>query len=280
MALQMFKFNRFWWLWIVCLAVPVAGHAVAGDCVQTAPRSQQKQDLLRVNLIGIGAVTTWGVVNWDYFSNSPRSTSEGWFANDTDSGGADKLGHLYTSYVVAHGLSSLYQHWCFSQQDAAFYGALSSLAILGYMELGDAFSDYGFSREDFIANSAGALLGYYLYKSPALARKLDLRWEYGLNPNDNDFVTDYENSKYLFALKLNGFDSLQDSWLRHIELQLGYYTRGFDDATETRKRNLYFGIGINLTDLFTRHGYKKTGTVLRYLQIPGSNVEFKRDINQ
>jgi len=72
-----------------------------------------------VNLIGIGAVTTWGVVNWDYFSNSPKSTSEGWFANDTASGGADKLGHLYTSYVMAHGLSSLYEHWCFSQQDAA-----------------------------------------------------------------------------------------------------------------------------------------------------------------
>ncbi len=276
----MLNFNRFWWLLILCLAVPAAGHAATSDCTQTPSWSQQKQDLLRVNLIGVGVVTVWGVVNWDYFSNSPKSTSEGWFGNDTDSGGADKLGHMYTSYVVAHGLSSLYQYWCFNQQDAAFYGALSSLAILGYMELGDAFSDYGFSREDFIANSAGALLGYYLYKSPALARKLDFRWEYGLHPNDNDFVTDYENSKYLFALKLNGFDSLQDSWLRHIELQLGYYTRGFDDATETRQRNLYLGIGINLTDLFTRHGYKKTGTVLRYLQIPGSNVEFKRDINQ
>lgn len=272
--------NRSIWLLALCLAMPVVGNAVAEDCTQTAPWSQQKQDLWRVNLIGIGAVTAWGVVNWDYFSNSPKSTPEGWFDNDTDSGGADKLGHLYTSYVMAHGLSSLYERWCFSQQDAALYGALSSLAILGYMEFGDAFSRYGFAREDFIANGAGALLGYYLYKSPDLARKVDLRWEYGLHPNDSDFSTDYENSKYLFALKLNGFDALQTTWLRHIELQLGYYTRGFDDATEIRQRNLYFGIGINLTDLFSRHGYKKTGAVLRYLQIPGSNVEFKRDINQ
>lgn len=140
----MLKFNRFWWLLILCLVVPLAGPVSAGDCTQTASWSQQKQDLLRVNLIGVGAVTAWGVANWDYFSNSPESASEGWFGNDTDSGGADKLGHLYTSYVMAHGLSSLYQHWCFNQQDAAFYGALSSLAILGYMELGDAFSDYGF----------------------------------------------------------------------------------------------------------------------------------------
>lgn len=276
----MFNACRVCCLLLSALTLSSVAVALSRDCSQPASRSQQAQDLWQVNLIGVGAVTAWGVANWDYFSNSPRSTSEGWFENDTASGGADKLGHLYTSYVMAHGLSSLYAHWCFSQQDAALSGALSSLAILGYMELGDAFSDYGFSSEDFIANAAGALLGYYLYSSPALARKLDLRWEYGPHPNDNDFTTDYENSKYLFALKLNGFDALQTSWLRHIELQLGYYTRGFDDATEIRQRNLYFGIGFNLTDLFTRHGYKKTGTLLRYLQIPGSNVEFRRDINQ
>jgi len=167
-----------------------------------------------------------------------------------------------------------------NKYDGALYGALSTLAILGYMEVGDSFSTYGFSNEDFIANSVGSLLGYYLYANPDLASKIDLRLEYGIHPNNNDFTTDYENHKYLLALKLNGFEYFRSNFLKHIELQVVYYTRGFDDPLETKERNLFFGIGLNLTDLFRRNSYKKTATVLRYIQIPGTNVEFNKDINK
>ena len=67
---------------------------------------------------------------------------------------------------------------------------------------------------------------YFLYATPDLARKIDFRWEFGFEPNGSDFTTNYENLKYLIALKLNGFTSMQSSFLKHIELLLGYYTRG------------------------------------------------------
>lgn len=255
-------------------------NAMTSDCAAESPWEEQKQDLINVNLTGIGIVTAWGVTQWDYFSNSPKAGSEDWFQNHTDEGGADKIGHMYTSYVTAHGLSYFFETWCVKQKDAALYGALSSLAILGYMEVGDSFSTYGFSKEDFVANGLGSLVGYYLYVNPELANKIDLRWEYGIHPSGSDFTTDYENSKYLFALKLNGFDTFRDTFLKHFELQLGYYSRGFDDPLETKERNIYFGIGLNLTDLFMRNKYKKTATVLRYIQVPGTNVEFDRDLNK
>lgn len=255
-------------------------NAQINDCTTEASLQQQRSSVIKANLTGIGVVTAWGIAKWDYFSNSPKASSEGWFQNDTDSGGADKIGHLYTGYVAAHGLSYLYETWCINRDDAALYGAVSSLAILGYMEAGDSFSPYGFSKEDFIANSVGSLLGYYLYLKPNWASKIDFRWEYGLRPNKSDFTTDYENSKYLLALKLNGFESFRNSFLKHIELQAGYYTRGFSDALESKERNLYVGIGLNLTDLLRRHDYRKTSTVLRYIQIPGTYVEFEKDINK
>ena len=264
-------------LLILLLVTSHNADALSDDC--KIKSSSQQEDILKVNLAGIGIVSAWGIANWDYFTQSPSSTSENWFQNDTKSGGADKLGHVYTSYVTAHGLSYLYESWCFKRDDAALYGALSSLAILGYMEVGDSFSDYGFSKEDFIANSVGSLLGYYLYTNEDLASKIDLRWEYGFHPNDSDFTTDFENSKYLLALKLNGFDYFRNSFMKHIELHAGYYSRGFDDPLDSKERNLFFGIGLNLTDLFRRHSYKKTATVLRYIQIPGTNVEFKKDKN-
>ncbi|MDH5387837.1 MAG: YfiM family protein [Gammaproteobacteria bacterium] len=272
--------NSYYALLLLFFAAIHDAHALLSDCTTESPWQEQKQDIINANLTGIGVVTIWGVANWDYFTSSPKSTEENWFQNDTSSGGADKIGHMYTSYVSTHGLSYLYETWCINKDDAALYGALSSLAILGYMEVGDSFSDYGFSNEDFIANSIGSLLGYYLYINPDIASKIDLRLEYGIHPNNNDLTTDYENHKYLLALKLNGFEYFRNSFMKHIELQVGYYSRGFDDPLATRERNLFFGIGLNLTDLFRRHSYKKTATVLRYIQIPGTNIEFNRDINK
>jgi len=254
---------------------PVSAYST--DCGDRLP---DNNSIYRVNLIGVGVVTAWGVANWDYFSRSPHAQPEGWFGADTDEGGADKIGHLYSSFAVTHGLSAYFKSQCFNHDDAAYYGALSSFVIMGYMELGDSFSDYGFSYEDFVSNVLGSLAGYYLYKNPSLANKLDIRWEYGFNPTDNDFTTDYENSKYLLAIKFNGFEATRKGLLKHLELHLGYYSRGYDDAAERDERNLYLGIGLNLTDLFRRNGYARTATLFNYYQLPGSYIEFKNDFNE
>jgi hypothetical protein len=255
-------------------------NGLVDQCVNEATWQEQKKHIVNVNLTGVGVITAWGVTNWHYFTNSPQSRSEHWFQNDTSYGGADKVGHLYASYVSTHGLSYLYEFWCINKADAALYGALSSMMILGYMEAGDSFSDFGFSREDFVANVVGSSLGYYLYINPDLSSKIDLRWEYGVHPEKGDFLTDYGNTKYLIALKLNGFEFSRSNFLKHIELHVGYYTRGFDNVSTVKERNLFFGIGLNLTDLLRRHSYKKTSTVLRYIQVPGTNIEFKKDRNQ
>lgn len=272
--------NRYNLLFILFFVVINNANALRGNCVTEASQEQQKQDVINTNLKGIGVITLWGLSQWDYFSNSPKITSENWFQNDTKSGGADKFGHMYTSYVTSHGLSYLYESWCINKNDAALYGALSSFTLMSYMELGDSFSEFGFSNQDFIANSLGSLLGYYIYTHPDIANKIDLRWEYGLHPNNSDFTTDYENSKYLLALKLNGFEYFRSGFLKHLEFHLGYYTRGFDNPLSTKERNLFFGIGLNLTDLFRRHSYKKTAAVLKYIQIPGTNMEFRKDMNK
>ena len=250
-------------------------------CGNELSSEEQNRKLWTVNLTGIGIITVWGVAQWDYFSKSPRTASEGWFGNDTDSGGADKLGHAYTGYVAAHGLSYLYESWCINKDDAALFGSLSSLAIVSYMEIGDSFSDIGASKEDMVANAAGILYGYYSYKNPRLSNILDFRWEYKPNSETfGDFATDYENSKYLLALKLNGFEFARGSFLKHIEFHAGYYTRGFAEESDRKERNVYVGIGFNLTDLFRRHSYNKTSTLFKYYQIPGSTLSVEKDLNE
>lgn len=249
-----------------------------GECREPLTPDEQTRRTLSVTATGVGVVTAWGMVNWDYFRKQPSASSEGWFGQNTPEGGADKLGHVFTTYVTAQGIASLFEYWCFTPQDAALYGSISSFAILGYMELGDAFSDFGFSYEDLIANAFGGLAGYYRYRYPQLASKVDLRWEVGLDPSQLDLATDYDNSKYLVALKLNGFDTFRGSFLRHVELHAGYYARGYSDPDEPDQRTLYLGLGLNLTDLFRRHGYRKTATVLNYFQPPGTYVPTERQL--
>ena len=48
----------------------------------------KEQKTAAANLVGIAGVTAWGVANWDYFGNSPKTADEGWFNKDTAEGGA------------------------------------------------------------------------------------------------------------------------------------------------------------------------------------------------
>lgn len=264
--------------WVLMLGVVLATKAGA-DCTEPLTAAERNRRATYVTLAGAGVITAWGVANWDYFSRKPQAKSEGWFGPDTKEGGVDKLGHVFVTYVTAQGISSLMeQSWCFTPEEAAWYGALSSFAILGFMEAGDSFSDYGFSSEDFIANALGSLASYYRYRRPDLARKVDLRWEIGLHPEQLDFTTDYENSKYLVAVKLNGFERFDQSLLKHVELHAGYYTRGYSDANQSDQRNLYMGIGLNLTDLFRRGGHRRVATLLNYYQPPATYLAIEKQL--
>ena len=274
-----FRIPAFTLLFFFMVMVCYAEQSSPGSQAELTQK-QQNQKLFLVTMAGVGVITAWGVAQWDYFSQSPHSISEGWFSNDTKYGGADKLGHMYISYVTTHGLTYLFKRLCIPKEKAPAFGALSSFLILSYMEVGDSFSEHGFSYEDLIANALGSGLGYLLARSPDLANKIDFRWEFGFDPHGSDFTTDYENTKYLFALKLNGFESMQNSMLKHIELLLGYYTRGFSDAEEAKQRNIFVGVGLNLTDFFRRHSYNKTATILRYIQIPYTYIEYANDLNE
>jgi hypothetical protein len=155
-----------------------------------------KEDKALALNLGVGAaVLGWGVANWDYGAGGPRFQSEGWFDPETDEGGADKLGHFYSAYLFSHLFAGQYERWDFDKDQAIRWGALSSLGVTGLIEVGDAFSDYGFSYEDMIFNTLGAAAGYLLWSYPELSRKIDLRVEY--NPftsgdYDGNVATDYD----------------------------------------------------------------------------------------
>ncbi len=236
---------------------------------------------LYLNLATAGGILTWGVLNWDYFQKTPTAGEEGWFAKTTKEGGADKMGHMYSSYLSSHLFGYVYESWGFSTEESRKLGFLSSLGASTLVELGDAFSDYGFSYEDMIMNLMGASLGYLLFENPPLSEKIDFRIEYSPDfggDSKGDISTDYQNMKFLFALKPSGFRSLENSFLRYFELQAGYYARNFGNSHEgesdERERVLYTAIGLNVGEILSPVWKTR---IFDYLQLPFTYLPAKKE---
>lgn len=239
----------------------------------------REQKMIAVNTAGALGILGWGFLNWDYGDNSFTMSSEGWFGADTRYGGADKLGHFWSTYAAAQGLSYLYDRWGYDRDEASWLGALSSWGLMTLMEVGDGFSTHGFAYEDLVMNSVGAAASYALYKYPDLARKLDFRIEYDFSFNQPDIFTDYEHIKYLAAVKLDGFEATRSNPWQYLELHLGYYTRGYHDWWKDKERNLYFGVGLNISKLFKDRSYTKTSTLFRYLQLPYTYIAVEHNFD-
>lgn len=240
----------------------------------------KEKKVTMLNIGGMAAITAWGIANWDYFETSPKKGGEGWFSEDSKEGGADKLGHFYFSYTLSHILSGLFDYWSYPSQKAALLGTLSSFAMMSYMEFGDSFSDYGFSYEDFLMNMVGCATGYLLYLNPNLSSKIDFRIEYIPEFGQSDFITDYDNMKFLMAIKLDGFKSVKNTWAKYIELYAGYYARGYSENDIDKERNVFIGVGINLSKIFNNFSMKKTSKLFNYYQLPYTYISINKDLNE
>ncbi len=242
--------------------------------------SQPKEKkMLYTNLTAAAAITIWGLTTWDYGSAGFHTADEGWFEQDSKYGGADKCGHFWATYTFADALTGLYKGWGYSSGKASIYAALSSWTVQAFMEVGDATSkSQGFSWSDMAMNTVGALTSVLMESYPELDRKIDFRVEYVFNVPVNGIFDDYSNQYYSVVLKLDGFDTLENTFLKYVELHGGYYTRGYHEKEED-VRSLYAGITLNFSRLFSQQGFKKTGKVLEYIQIPYTVPKVSHDLD-
>lgn len=216
-----------------------------------------KEDkLLYTSLAAAGFITVYGLLDWDYGTEGWNTADEGWFESDSKYGGADKLGHFWSTYVLSDALTGLYNSYGYDRQTANNYGAISAWLVQAVMEIGDATSEsQGFSYEDMIMNSLGALASITMDRFPELDNKIDFRLEYVFNVDVNGIFDDYSNQFYSIALKMSGFDIFADNFMQYVEFHGGYYSRGFDSKEVDKERAVYAGITLNFSRLFHNYGH-------------------------
>lgn len=202
------------------------------------------------------AVAAYGADKWwrGGFGGGFDTEREGWFESDTEFGGVDKLGHAYSNYVGVRLLTPIFEELGNSRSESISLAFWSTLAIYTAVEVLDGFSrKYHFSSEDAISNIAGVALGRAAEYDSRLDDIFDFRFYYRRSPYANgwDPLGDYSGQRYLLVLKADAFAPMRShDVLRYLEVAVGYGARGFDagpDAIVDRRRELYFGVSLNLS---------------------------------
>lgn len=233
--------------------------------------------LLALNIYG-------GLSASDISGNKFHFEDEGWFGKDTYALGMDKLGHAYGGYLYADYFAQRIAHSRGDAEGAGITGAILGFGVQSVVEVLDGFSsEYGFSNQDLIADGVGVGFAMLRNTIPGLSEKLDFRMEY--NPWSAGLgklgpFNDYQNQKYLLALKFSGFEQFQDTPLRFVELHAGYFARGFGEKGAPPigelRREPYVAIGVNLAELFKVEPVRDTvpaqfaRRAFEYIELPGT----------
>jgi len=262
-----------------------------------APRVPRWKNAAVMGGIGL-TVGVYGMIAWwdDGFSGSFRTETEGWFGQNTYAGGADKLGHAFFTYtggrLLTRGFEALGNDTARSSRLAMW----TSLGVMVGSEVVDGFSNaYRFSYEDVVSNAAGAVFAFLVERDPRLDALLDFRLLYWQSDDakrvgEQDPIADYSGQTFLLALKADGVPRLREvPLLRHLELQVGYNTRGYEPNDGVKidpHRRVYYGVGVNLSRLLSDTVFRGdlkggkiqrgTDTVLEFLQVPGTAVRSYR----
>ena len=244
----------------------------------------RKKKAIYFNTAAITGTLAIGAVSWDYYSSSFDFRNEGWLDPDTNYGGADKFGHAFGGYALTGVYNSIYKKFGYSDEKSIWYGALSSWTLMTIVELGDGFSqDYGFSVQDEVFNTAGVALGYFRHRYPRLKEIFDYRLEWipsqEFRDGHADPFTDYSGHKNIIALKPAGILQSENPLLKAIDLDIGFYTRGYEDDLHAHKRYLFYGIGLNVTYILEQLTGHKAGGIFDYIQVPFTYIPFKTELD-
>lgn len=214
----------------------------------------------------------------------PHFQKEGWFGKSTHNAGVDKLAHAYSAYVVSELLHARLRRKTGGAPGTPLTAAALGMAATLYTELWDSIEPTsGWSWEDVTFNALGAGFSVLRNSVPGLDEKLDYRLM--IIPNSTIYSHEgkghFEQQRYFLALKLAGFRELEKTPLRFVELHAGYYAKDFSRAEREAglgpKRHVFFGVGLNLRELFFKNPSTRVGRaaseVLDYWQPPYTAVQ-------
>lgn len=149
----------------------------------------------------------------------------GWY--DSLYGHMDKLGHFYSSKLMADLLIDLSQWVGFSSHSSRFIGPVASFLLISEIEIYDAFfQEWGFSLADLTANAFGSFSPLLKQKIPFFNRfKLKLSYQpSGYYKSEKYYIKDYAGMTFWLSYDLNQDlpKNLAQYWPDFLNIAIGY----------------------------------------------------------
>ena len=250
-----------------------------GDAKEEAP-SPWRRRRAEIALGGIYAgFAAWSWVAWyqnprhDFLLDGDPSDGKFyrsfWLGSKSYAGGADKLGHMWSTYALGRVGTELLRQWGdFDRLEASLIGAGLAEALFIAVEIVDGYH-YVFSTGDLVYDTLGAGLAVVQSMYPNVDEMIDFRVEYWPSQayrdhTDADFAEDYSGQTFHVAFHLGSIPALRDgrwsSWSRFVDVGLGFKTRGYkpdppwvvtDEMPDYEmKQSLQLGESLNLQGVF------------------------------
>lgn len=239
---------------------------------------------------------------------------EGWFGRDTYAGGVDKVSHFYYGTVGQEALSSAYEKLGHPSAEARTLALANTALSAVVVEIGDAFTSYGFSWEDAVATTAGAV-AYSLLSSAGWQDTVGFRFgwspsrrpigEEGGPPHRSPILLEnprgrlathaviesgYSYEIYTADVKLSGLlprFGIRPGAARYLLVSTTFQVRGYNElAPELRQRHLGLELGLNLPEILRAIGLRETKwwarpvlLFLEHFRVPYSAIGIRYDVN-
>ena len=246
--------------------------------------------------LGIPLVfAAYGAIFWDWGKiKGFNFRDEGWFANSTYAGGTDKIAHFYSHFTLDRFSYYMYRQSGLSRSEALKHSFILATSVGVMIEIGDGLSHYGFAVNDLISDMAGIGLGHLLNQNAYLDELIGVQlwwWDddtatgkHKKGAKLRDPIDDYNNQKYLLNFRMAAIPVLRGFLpTRYINLDLGYFSRGFKDLPDRTglEKNLYTGISINISQLLRDYFPKSdftyaVSTFSRFYQFPYTSLDIKK----
>ena len=165
----------------------LASNTSQEDDVPSAPTEPEPPNLApdataHLYTFGLGVgLSAAGSVTWKFatkWTGKFRVIDEGWFGTGTYAGGADKLGHMYTDFVLGRGFYKIYRAHNYSKGEAIWYSFVAGSTTRTLMEVADGFTTFEFSYGDLLFNMLGASSNALLLLDDQVAETFYMSWSY------------------------------------------------------------------------------------------------------
>lgn len=190
--------------------------------------------------------------------------------------GMDKVGHFYTSYFFYHLQKDVLQWGGYSESYSKYLSAILSGSFAVLIEVGDAFSKYGFDYKDLMFNLAGIGYGFLQDEYPYL-RNFNFKWSFvphnGFS-NVGNFSEQYYDQIYWLSFDVHNIigKSEHNFWPKFLNLAVGYSI----SQNNPRRREFTFGFDLNLKEIFKTKNpeLKLFRNTVDMLHVPMPGVKF------